>query len=170
MATETKRNATETEAETATETELNRAGMEESEESEYEAEDRVEGKGVILTLHAKRFQSTDGKTYYSYFVPFEVFGKTMELELRPAEGDINGYRLLMGIFEEVYAETHKYVYELTCFRKSSRNEKTGKRMLYMAYEVRRKLPNGMTIAVTLKPYGNSNKRMLEEMYNQKVAF
>lgn len=69
-----------------------------------------------------------------------------------------------------YAETHKYVYELTCFRKSSRNEKTGKRMLYMAYEVRRKLSNGMTIAVTLKPYGNRNKRMLEEMYNQKVAF
>ena len=74
MATETKRNATETEAETVTETELNRPGMEESEESEYEAEDRVEGKGVVLTLHAKRFQSTDGKTYYSYFVPFEVFG------------------------------------------------------------------------------------------------
>lgn len=37
---------------TATETELNRNGaeMEESTESEYEAEDRVEGKGVTLTL------------------------------------------------------------------------------------------------------------------------
>lgn len=166
MANEQEKNVTETE----TENEPSRLGTMEDTESDYEEEDRVEGKGVVLALHAKRYQSSDGKTYSMYFVPFEVFGKVMELELRPVDGDINGYRLLAGIFEAVYAETHKSIYELTCYRKSSKNEKTGKRMLYMAYEVRYKLPSGVTIAVTLKPYGNSNKRMLEEMYNQKVAF
>lgn len=166
MANEQEKNVTETE----TENEPSRLGAVEDTESEYEEEDRVEGKGVVLALHAKRYPSSDGKMYNMYFVPFEVFGKTMELELRPVEGDINGYRLLSGIFEEVYAKTHKYVHELSCFRKSSKNEKTGKRMLYMAYEVRYKLPSGVTVAVTLKPYGNSNKRMLEELYSQKVAF
>ena len=85
MATETKRNATETEAETVTETELNRPGMEESEESEYEAEDRIEGKGVILTLHAKRFPGTDGKSVHLQIASADVWRHGQDV-LRAKDG------------------------------------------------------------------------------------
>lgn len=131
-----------------------------------EAEERVEGSGVKLPLK-RRAYSAQGKTYYSYFVPLVVKGLAMELEVRPKDGDVNAYRFLNLIFADAKEQTGIDQYELNCQLKSMRGS-DGKRMAYMTYSVEKEV-DGIMFVATVKPYGDSNKQMLETLYQQKVA-
>ena len=130
-----------------------------------EKEERAEGNGVTLPL-SRRAYTVQGKTYHSYFVLLKVKGVSMELELRPKEGDVNAFRFLDLIFKDVKEQTGKDECDLTCQLVSSKGN-DGKRMSYMSYAVER-VVDGLPCIAALKPYGDSNKRMLETLYRQKL--
>ena len=132
------------------------------ETEEVVQQEEIVESGVTLPLRREAFRQ-DGKEFNSYFVPLKVFGKSFKLELRPKENDYNAYFFLNCIFGES-GETVLY-----CAEGVMRDSSTKKKTVFKTYLVKGVDPeSGFPVSVALRPFGDSNKRMLEELYRQKL--
>lgn len=126
------------------------------------AEEMIESVAgeVVLALHRKTF-THEGKTYNSFYIPIKVLGREIEIQLAPKEGDRNAYLILGDIFGLTE------VADLVCAENTMVDGK--KRTTFMSYHVRFFDENsGFEISVALKPVGDSNKRLLEQLYRQRM--
>ena len=151
---------------TATELNENEVAAEEllghlDEAEATEPEEVVEFTGVTLPLINDPIKK-DGKIFHNFYVPITVYGKPSKIEMRPKIEDRNAYPWLEGIFG------NRREGELRCCTKSVPQEGTKKKRTYMVYTVEGVEPVlGIPVVVALTPYGDSSKRMLEALYNQK---
>ena len=138
-----------------------------------EAEEVIES-AVQIDLHRTKTVSS-GKTYFNYYVPVTAFGHEMKIEIRPkanSDGKVDpvSYERLALIFDVTREETGKDEYHLIAQRMTMRGN-DGKKVTYMTYEVTKTDPiTGMSLSVGVVPYGDSNKRMLLSLFEQKSKF
>ena len=121
----------------------------------------VEETDITFTLHHKTF-THEGKLYNDFFIPIKVLGREMEIKLSPKEGDRNAYFILDQLYK-----THDVV-ELVCAEGTRMEGK--KKTKFMTYLVKFFDPAlGIEVAVPLRPLGDTNKRLLEQMYRQRLS-
>ena len=151
---------------TATELNENEVAVEEllghlDEAEATEPEEVVDFTGVTLPLINDPIKK-DGKIYHNFYVPVTVYGKPAKIEMRPKDGDRLAYIFLEGIFGDARQG------ELRCSVKTMKEEGAKKKRSYMVYTVEGvDESSGLPVVVALTPYGDSSKRMLEALYNQK---
>ncbi len=139
-----------------------------------EDEEQAIGSGISFPLISEPYRM-NGNTFYSYYVPFVVLDEEMKCELRPAaisksDNDRNAYILLTKIFNMIEKETGKREFVLHC-QKKARKDDFGRRTASMVYEVIFKDPkSGAVLTVGMKPYGDSNRRLLESQYAAAAKF
>lgn len=140
------------------------ATLQEQELMEQEQESAAEiteiDTDVVFPLQRETF-THEGKTYNSFFVAVKVFNRDMKIQLAPKEGDRNAYMLLEDIF------TILKTADLYCCEGVMIDGK--KRTTFMQYLVKAVDPaSGLALSVALKPVGDTNKRLLEQLYRQQL--
>ena len=127
-----------------------------------EREVEIVDTDVTFKLQRETFQH-EGKTYNSFYIPIRVFGRDMKIQLAPKEGDRNAYTVLADIFT-LYTEA-----DLVCCEGVMSDGK--KKTKFMTYLVKAQDPSsGLEVSVALKPVGDTNKRLLEQLYRQKSQY
>ncbi len=123
------------------------------------------GDGVKVELRQTPYH-VNGKTLYYYHAPIIVFGKERKLEVRPKDGDVEGFMTLKDLFDDLEVRTGKREYFLT-IQKKTRKDNDGKRTAFLTYEVRFD-DNGLVSSVPVRPFGDSTKKLFESLYEQKT--
>lgn len=137
---------------------------EEAQGQDQVGEAEVVDRGVELPLKLVLTKNKDGQVYHNYKVTLNVFGRPIQIDMRPREGDRNAYE----VSDVIFAIVGGNVAPLRCVEMVMKDS-SGKNMRYMTYLLTATDPDsGMELSVSLRPQGDSSKRMLENYYKQAI--